>query len=75
MLKRRQGSHTSGRSHYSRCRDLYLMVLTHNAMLLILLRVFYRARMSPFCSRFFIRPTALRSEHLRYRQFISHRRR
>ena len=43
MLKRRQGSYTSGRSHHSRCRDLYLMVLTHNAMILVLLRVFYRA--------------------------------
>ena len=48
MLKRRQGSHTSGRSHHSRCRDLYLMVLTHNAMILILIRVFYRAGQSHF---------------------------
>ena len=51
MLKRRQGSHTSGRSHHSRCRDLYLMVLTHNAMILILLRVFYRAFLTPFSFR------------------------
>jgi Transposase DDE domain len=50
MLKRRQGSHTSGRSHRSRCRDLYLMVLTHNAMILILLRVFYRAGQFEFCT-------------------------
>ena len=51
MLKRRQGSHTSGRSHHSRCRDLYLMVLTHNAMILILIRVFYRAGQSHFAPR------------------------
>ncbi|MGH8595742.1 MAG: transposase, partial [Gammaproteobacteria bacterium] len=47
MLKRRQGSHTSGRTHHSRCRDLYLMVLTHNAMILMILRVFYRACQEP----------------------------
>ena len=52
MLKRRQGSYTSGRSHHSRCRDLYLMVLTHNAMILVLLRVFYRAGCQPFQNAF-----------------------
>ena len=48
MLKRRQGSHTTGRTYHRRCRDLYLMVLTHNAMILILLRVFYRAGRESF---------------------------
>jgi hypothetical protein len=33
MLKRRQGSAVNGRSHWSRCRDLMLMVITHNIML------------------------------------------
>jgi hypothetical protein len=47
MLKRNLGSSLRGRSHWSRCRDLYLHVLTHN-IALALLRVFYRARMSPF---------------------------
>lgn len=48
MLKRRQGSHVRGRSYWSRCRDLALMVLTHNVMLLVFLRVFYRAGHSTF---------------------------
>lgn len=34
MLKRRQGSHARGRSYHSQCRDLRLMVLTHNVMIL-----------------------------------------
>ncbi len=58
MVKRRQGSHTSGRSYHSRCRDLYLMVLTHNAMILINRRVFYRAALTLFmfffCSLFLL---------------------
>ncbi len=52
MLKRRQGSHTHGRNHHSQRRDLYLIALTHNAMLLLILRVFYRADLSPFPLRF-----------------------
>ena len=36
-----------GRSHNSRCRDLYLRVLTHN-IALALLQVFYRALTTPF---------------------------
>ena len=42
MLKRNLGSSLRGRSHWSRCRDLYLHVLTHN-IALALLWVFYRA--------------------------------
>jgi transposase len=34
MLKRRQGSAVNGRSHWSRCRDLMLVVVTHNLMIL-----------------------------------------
>lgn len=34
MLKRRQGSAVNGRTHWSRCRDLMLMVITHNVMIL-----------------------------------------
>jgi hypothetical protein len=33
MLKRNLGAALRGRSHYSRCRDLYLRVLTHNITL------------------------------------------
>ena len=48
MIKRRQGAHVHGRSYQSQCRDLRLLVLTHNVMILVLVHVFYRARMSPF---------------------------
>ncbi len=34
MIKRRQGECTSGRTYYSRRRDMMLMVITHNVMLL-----------------------------------------
>jgi len=47
MLKRNFGTALRGRSHHSRCRDLYLRVLTHN-IALALFRVFYRALMTPF---------------------------
>ena len=54
MIKRRLGSATTGRSYWSRRRDLMLIVLTHNIMILLpfeLIRrieVFYRADLSPF---------------------------
>jgi hypothetical protein len=34
MLKRRQGPAVNGRSFWSRCRDLMLMAITHNVMIL-----------------------------------------
>ena len=43
MIKRRQGGHVRGRSYHSQCRDLRLMVLTHNIMILYWIEVFYRA--------------------------------
>jgi len=33
MIKRRQGSATSGRTHWSRRRDMMLMAITHNIMI------------------------------------------
>ena len=48
MIIRRLGSSTSGRSYWSRRRDLMLMVLTHNIMILLPSKVFYRAVTSPF---------------------------
>jgi hypothetical protein len=47
MLKRNLGSALRGRSHQSRRRDLFLRVLTHN-IALALLRVFYRALLTPY---------------------------
>jgi hypothetical protein len=50
MIKRLQGSATKGRSYHARRRDMMLMVLTHNIMILspiavivIQIKVFYRA--------------------------------
>ena len=35
MIKRRQGSFCKGKTYWSRCRELSLMVLTHNIMILL----------------------------------------
>jgi len=35
MIKRRQGTHVRGATYHSQCRDLRLMVLTHNVMILL----------------------------------------
>ena len=43
MLKRRQGSYVRGRTYPSQCRDLHLIALTHNIMILLCTVVFYRA--------------------------------
>ena len=51
MIKRRQGSHVHGRTYHSQCRDLYLMALTHNVMILVIIKVFYRAGQSHFAPR------------------------
>jgi hypothetical protein len=48
MIKRRQGTHARGRSYHSQCRDLRLMALTHNVMILMWIKVFYRATQSHF---------------------------
>lgn len=41
MIKRRQGAHARGRTYPSQCRDLRLMALTHNVMILLCVEVFY----------------------------------
>jgi hypothetical protein len=48
MLKRRQGSYVHGRTYHSQCRDLHLLALTHNIMILLRRVVFYRAVLTPF---------------------------
>ena len=48
MIKRRQGSYCKGRTHWSRCRELNLMVLTHNIMILWHVEVFNRADQTLF---------------------------
>ena len=48
MIKRRQGSSVRGHNYWSQCRDLRLMALVHNVMILMLVNVFCRARKNPF---------------------------
>ena len=44
MIKRRQGSFCKGKTYWSRCRELHLMVLTHNIMILLPLSTFLQSR-------------------------------
>lgn len=48
MVKRNQLPHVRGHSYQSQCRDLRLMALTHNVMILICIKVFYRAGRESF---------------------------
>jgi hypothetical protein len=47
MIKRRQGSHVRGTTYHSQCRDLRLMALTHNLMILLVYRCFLQSRTGP----------------------------
>ncbi len=49
MIKRRQGSFCKGRTYWSRCRELHLMAITHNIMILWHITLFYRAGQATFC--------------------------
>jgi hypothetical protein len=40
IIERRQGVHVHARSYHNPCRELRLIVLTHNLMILVLLQVF-----------------------------------
>src|SRR5260370_19250889 len=44
MFKRRLGSAVHGRSYWSQCRDLLLMAITYNLMLLHAIRGFLQSR-------------------------------
>ena len=46
MIKRRQGSYCKGKTYWSRCRELNLMVLTHNIMILLPRPTFLQSRSS-----------------------------
>ena len=86
MMKRRLGSALSGRSYWSRRRDLMLMVLTHNIMILLpfelvqQIRVFYRACQNYFlvctCASFRGRPRGriVRSIFSRRQRLSAHER-
>jgi hypothetical protein len=47
MIKRRLGSALRARSYWSQCREIILRVITHNVMIVIRVRVFYRALQEP----------------------------
>jgi Transposase DDE domain/Transposase domain (DUF772) len=48
MIKRRLGSALRARSYWSQCREIILRVVTHNVMIVIRIRVFYRAELPRF---------------------------
>jgi len=43
MIKRLQGAHVHARTYHNQCRELRLKGLIHNIMILLSIRVFYRA--------------------------------
>lgn len=44
MIKRRLGSALRARSYWTQCREIILRVVTHNVMIVAIIRVFYRGR-------------------------------
>jgi len=68
MIKRILGSTTTGHSYHARRRDMMLMVLTHNIRILsptgiivIRIKVFYRAVLTLFLSALFCRRATLKT--------------
>ena len=49
MIKRRRGSFCKGKTYWSRCRELHLMELTHNIMILLPLPTFLQSQPDSFC--------------------------
>jgi hypothetical protein len=43
MLKRRLATTVNGRDYWSQCRELFLLAITYNVLLLVQLEVFYKA--------------------------------
>jgi hypothetical protein len=56
MFKRRLGATVNGRSYWSQCRDLLLMAITYNLMLLYALAAFLQSRLRPLFRPFFVHP-------------------
>lgn len=48
MIKRRLGSALRARGYWSQCREIILRAITHNVLIIMRLRVFYRAGRRPF---------------------------
>ena len=64
MVKRRLGSALRARKYQSQCRETMLRAITHNVMI-VQLRVFYRARRQSFPERMPVELTGL--SHPAYR--------
>ena len=47
MIKRNLGSALHSRSYWAQCREMMLLVITHNIMILIHVELFYRAGLTP----------------------------
>ncbi len=47
MIKRNLGSALHGRSYWSQCRELMLLAITHNIMIVMPVELFYRAVLTP----------------------------
>ena len=54
MIKRRQGSYCRGKSYWSRCRELNLMVITHNIMILLPMATFLQSQPTTFSIKLWI---------------------
>jgi hypothetical protein len=48
MIKRRLDSALRARTYWSQCREIILRAITHNVMIIAIVRVFYRALMNHF---------------------------
>ena len=49
MIKRNFGETVNARTYWAQCREMMLLVLTHNiAVILLVKELFYRASLSPF---------------------------
>jgi hypothetical protein len=57
MIKRRLGNHVRARTRWGQVRELALVVLTHNLMILWCSILFYRAFLTPFLRPFSSSPT------------------
>jgi hypothetical protein len=51
MIKRRSATAVQGRTYWSQCRELWLLAITHNVMILYVYAGFLQSRCSPFCCR------------------------
>jgi hypothetical protein len=49
MIKRRQGADVYARTYQNQCRELRLLDLTHNIMILVMVEDFYTAVLTPYC--------------------------